>query len=84
MCTVLNISKSSYYEYIKGQTHNQATESGLNDELRRVFQANKRRYDSRRLKAEMQEMRYKIGRHGVRKLAQRTRLKGHTAKEFRA
>lgn len=82
MCIVLNISKSSYYEYIKGQTHNQATESGLSDELCRVFQANKRRYGSRRLKAEMQEMGYKVGRHGVRKLLKKQGLKAIQPKSF--
>jgi transposase InsO family protein len=47
----------------------------LSDELSRVFQANKRRYGSRRLKVEMQEMGYKVGRHRVRKLLKEQGLK---------
>jgi putative transposase len=36
--------------------------------LRVAFQSHKRRYGSRRLHAEMQEMGYKVGRHSIRKL----------------
>jgi len=75
MCNVLNISKSSYYIYIKGQSHQQPVESGLSDELRQVFQNHKRRYGSRRLQAEMKGMGYKVGRHGVRKLLREQGLK---------
>ena len=73
ICKVLNISRSSYYEYVNGQTHNRITESGLSDELCRVFQANKRRRGSRRLKVKMQEMGYKVGR--IRKLLKEQGLK---------
>ena len=70
---MLNINRSSYYEYVNGQIHNRITESGLSDELCRVFQANKRRRGSRRLKVKMQEMGYKVGR--IRKLLKEQGLK---------
>jgi putative transposase len=73
ICKVLNINRSSYYEYVNGQIHNRITESGLSDELCRVFQANKRRRGSRRLKVKMQEMGYKVGR--IRKLLKEQGLK---------
>ena len=72
---MLNISRSSYCEYRKGQTYQQPIESGLSEELRVAFQTHKRRYGSRRLHAEMQEMGFKVGRHGVRKLLKEQGLK---------
>lgn len=68
MCKVLNISKSSYYAYEKGQTHRPILDTCVGDELRQVFQAHSRRYGSRRLRAEMKENGYKIGSHRIRKL----------------
>jgi transposase InsO family protein len=75
MCNILNISKSSYYSYLKGESHQKPIESGLGAELRQVFQSHKRRYGSRRLHAELKDMGYKIGRHGVRKLLEEQGLK---------
>lgn len=80
MCKTLNISKSGYYSYIK--SHRQPLESGLSEELRQVFQNHKRRYGSRRLHAEMREMGYKIGRHGVRKLLKEQGLKAIQPRSF--
>ena len=72
---MLNISRSSYYEYRKGQTYQEPLKSGLGEELRVVFQHHKRRYGSRRLHAQMQEMGFKVGRHSVRKLLKEQGLK---------
>jgi transposase InsO family protein len=72
---MLNINRSAYYEYKQGRSHQHPIESGLSDELRQVFQSHKRRYGSRRLHAEMQEMGYKVGRHKVRSLLKEQGLK---------
>jgi repressor of nif and glnA expression len=68
LCTTLNISRSSYYEYVKGKTHQPTIKTGLADELRIVFQTHRRRYGSRRVSAELKERGYKAGRHKIRKL----------------
>ena len=78
----MNISKSSYYEYVKGKIHQELTDTGVSDEMRRVFQEHRRRYGSRRLRAEMQANGYKIGRHGIRKLLKAQGLKAIQPRSF--
>ena len=68
MCNTLDISRSSYYEYVQGKTHQPTIETGLADELRIVFQTHRRRYGSRRIGAELKERGYKAGRHKIRKI----------------
>lgn len=72
----------SYYEYVKGKTHQELTETGVSDEMRRIFQEHRRRYGSRRLRAEMQANGYKIGRHGIRKLLKAQGLKAIQPRSF--
>lgn len=79
---MFNISKSSYYEYTKGKTHQELTETGVSDEIRRVFQEHRRRYGSRRLRVEMQVNGYKIGRHCIRKLLKVQGLKAIQPRSF--
>ncbi|WP_183980525.1 IS3 family transposase [Runella defluvii] len=50
-------------------------ETGLADEVRIVFQTHRRRYGSRRIRAELKERAYKAGRHKIRKLLKEQGLK---------
>jgi len=78
----LSISKSSYYEYVKGKTHQSAIETGLADEVRIVFQTHRRRYGSRRIRAELKERGYKAGRHKIRKLLKEQGLQAIQPRSF--
>lgn len=78
----MNISRSSYYEYVKGTTHQPTIETGLADELRIVFQTHRRRYGSRRIGAELKERGYKAGRHKIRKLLKEQGLQAIQPRSF--
>jgi len=82
LCNIVHVSRSSYYEYVKGKTHQPAIETGLADELRLVFQTHRRRYGSRRVGAELKERGYKAGRHKVRKLLKEQGLQAIQPRSF--
>ncbi len=67
LCEVFHISRSAYYAYKAGKTyqmsHQQVYESA---EVKKAFLLHKRRYGTRRLVTELQEMGLPLGRKKVR------------------
>ena len=69
LCSVLNISRSAYYRYQRGESYQQSTINQQKQQLvEQVFNDHKRRYGSRRIVAELQGQGHQIGRHQVRTL----------------
>jgi len=69
LCTLLKVSRSAYYEWKAGQSHQPAQQQQEElVKLEKAFWRHKRRYGTRRLVAELQEMDLEIGRKKVRKL----------------
>jgi transposase InsO family protein len=69
LCKLLKVSRSAYYEWKAGRTH-QPTDQQLEQQAKveKAFWLHKRRYGSRRLVSELQEMDLQIGRKKVRRL----------------
>ena len=69
LCFVLDISRSAYYRYQRGESYQQSTiKQQQQQRVEQVFNDHKRRYGSRRIVAELQGQGYQIGRHQVRTL----------------
>jgi putative transposase len=83
LCRVLQVSRSGYYRYRKGESY-QASESKKKQakEVKRVFDEHKRRYGSRRILAELKDLHLQVGRHRVRVLMQESCLKAIQPKRF--
>jgi len=69
LCKIFQVSRSAYYEWKAGRTH-QPTSQQQEQQVRveKAFWRHKRRYGTRRLVSELQEMDLQIGRKKVRKL----------------
>jgi transposase InsO family protein len=69
LCKLLKVSRSAYYEWKAGRTHQP---SGQQQEqqakVEKAFWLHRRRYGSRRLVSELQQMDLQIGRKKVRRL----------------
>jgi len=74
LCRVLEVSRSAYYAYQGGSTYVlQGQKQWIADEVRQVFEYHKRRYGSRRIREELLDKGYQVGRHQV---AQRMKEQG--------
>ena len=74
LCRVLEVSRSAYYAYRGGFTYVlQGQKQWLAEEVRRVFESHKRRYGSRRVREELLDEGWKVGRYQV---AQRMKEQG--------
>lgn len=83
LCKLLNISRSAYYAYQAGQSHRltegkEKLRTGMLDS----FVEHRRRYGSRRLLTELQELGYKVGRHQLRHLMQQAGLRAIQPRSF--
>jgi putative transposase len=83
LCLVLQVSRSGYYRYRKGESY-QASESKQKqaEEVKRVFGEHKGRYGSRRILAELKDLPLHVGRQRVRILMQEASLKAIQPKSF--
>ncbi len=83
LCQLLQVSRSGYYRYRKGESY-QASESKKKQakEVKRVFDEHKRRYGSRRILAELKDLRLQVGRHRVSALMQQASLKAIQPRRF--
>ncbi len=83
LCEVFHISRSAYYAYKAGKTyqmsHQQVYELA---EVKKAFRLHKRRYGTRRLVTELQEMGLPIGRKKVRSLMHKQDLVAIQPKSF--
>ena len=74
LCRVLEISRSAYYAYRGGSTYVlQGQKQSIADAVRQVFEAHKRRYGSRRIREELLDKGWRVGRYQV---AQRMKEQG--------
>ncbi len=65
LCKALSVSRSAFYAWQAGLTHQQDPLSGQVEE---VFWKHKRRYGSRRIREELKEQGYTTGRRRISKL----------------
>ena len=83
MCQVLDVSRSGYYRFLSGETYNPSPLKKKKEQaLQLAFKRHKRRYGSRRLKAELEEEAVKMGRHQIRKTMQELQLRAIQPKSF--
>ncbi len=67
LCKTFEISRSAYYAFKTGQTYQLTDEKvGTLAQVKEVFQVPKRRYGTRRLVSELQDIGLRIGRKKVR------------------
>lgn len=76
MCALLEVSRSSFYDWQRGKTHLfKAEKSRVEQQVKAVFEEHKRRYGSRRIEAELKGMGLHAGRYQIRR-----RMKGQGLK----
>jgi transposase InsO family protein len=83
LCEVLEVSRSCYYAWKKGQTY-QVTQKNKTMEGRviDVFRQNKRRYGSRRIVADLRNQGHTLSRYKARKLLSSNGLKAIQPRSF--
>lgn len=68
LCQILGVSRSAYYAYINEKSYVLKGEKALiNDAIKRVFDAHKRRYGWRRIQAELAAQGMFVGRYQIRR-----------------
>lgn len=83
LCQSLGVSRSCFYAYDKGQTHQASSrQTALQEALAGAFARHQRRYGSRRLLIELQEDGHAVGRHQVRKLMKQNGLQAIQPRSF--
>ncbi len=83
ICSVLEISKSSFYAWQRSETYVlKETKEKKAAEVKEVFTEHRRRYGARRIVADLQEKGYKIGRYQVRSLMKKQDLVSIQPKSF--
>ena len=83
LCELLGISKSAYYNYVKGLTYGVSEqEQELQKEVKSIFHFHKKRYGSRRIQSEMTDKGYEIGRYQIRRLMRDQELQAIQPKSF--
>jgi transposase InsO family protein len=82
-CQALEVSRSGHYRYLKGETYALSQiKKQRNEALKTALFKHKRRYGSRRLKAEIEAEGIKIGRHQVRQASKKEGLQAIQPKSF--
>ena len=80
---MLKISKSAYYAYLQGNTYQPSLEKQiLLKEVKTIFDRNKRRYGNRRIREELRDNGYCIGKYRVRSLMKEQGLVAIQPKSF--
>ncbi len=83
LCNVLKISKSAYYAYLQGDTYRPSLKKQiLLKEVKTIFDRNKRRYGNRRVREELKDNGYYIGKYRVRSLMKEQGLVAIQPKSF--
>ncbi|GAB4000043.1 hypothetical protein GCM10028807_51840 [Spirosoma daeguense] len=83
LCSVLEVSRTAYYRYQRGESYKPTVEKGKKQQLiEQVFADHKRRYGSRRIVAELKEQGHEVGRHQVRTLMKQAGLQSIQPKSF--
>ena len=83
MSGILGVSKSSYYDFIKGNSYVSSPEKLLLlEEVKTIFYYHKKRYGSLRILEDMKELGYEIGLYKIRSLMKELGLKAIQPKKF--
>jgi transposase InsO family protein len=83
LCHTLDISRSAYYAYQRGQTHKPTSRQlEMQQRATALFYEHQRRYGSRRLLLDLQEEGYEVGRHQLRKLMRDNQLQAIQPRSF--
>lgn len=83
LCQVLRVSRTAYYRYLRGGSYRLSPEKDEHQPLvMEVFAEHKRRYGSRRIRAELQARGYPLGRRQVRTLMKNVGLRAIQPKSF--
>ena len=83
MSRVFNISKSAYYAFVAGQSYQTSIDKQiLLNEVKAIFDTYKKRYGSRRIREELLDQGYVIGRYRVSSLMKEQGLVAIQPKSF--
>jgi putative transposase len=83
VCRLLGVSRSAYYAYRQGKTHQlSASKSALSEQVKMSFEEHLSRYGSRRLVAELQDKGFQVGRFAVRRYLKEQGLKAIQPRSF--
>lgn len=83
MCEVLEVGRSSFYDWQGGKTH--VLKKGkweVAQQVKSIFEEHRQRYGSRRIEAEMKDMGFKTGRYQIRGRMKEQGLKAIQPKSF--
>ena len=80
LCSTLRVSRSSYYAWAAGRSHQPEME--LATRIERVFWRHSRRYGSRRVKAELRAEGLTVGRDRVRRVMREEGLRAIQPRSF--
>ena len=84
MCETLGVSRSGYYRNLSENLSEREEENEcLSNEIKRVYEGNKRRYGSPRVTLQLQNEGWKVGENRVARLMRNEGLVGLQPKQFR-
>ncbi len=83
LCSVLGISRSAYYAYIKGETYlPNVAKQNLAVNVKKVFDRHLKRYGNRRIHHALAKLGIKLGRYAIRSQMRKMGLKAIQPKSF--
>jgi len=83
MCKTFNISKSAYYAFVVGESYQTSIDKQiLLNEVKTIFDNHKKRYGSRRIREELRDQGYVIGKYRVSSLMKEQGLVAIQPKSF--
>ena len=83
MCKTFNISKSAYYAFVAGESYQTSIDKQiLLNEVKTIFDNHKKRYGSRRIREELRDQGYVIGKYRVSSLMKEQGLVAIQPKSF--
>ena len=83
LCKVLGITRSAYYCFLKGSTYQVSFDKQiLLNEVKIIFDKHRKRYGSRRIREELQDNGYKVGKYRVSSLMKEQGLVAIQPKSF--
>lgn len=83
VCSVLQVSRSAYYAWRGGKTHqHRGQKAEVSEHIEAIFIEHRRRYGSRRIQAELKDLGFQSGRHQIRKRLREKGLKAIQPRSF--
>lgn len=84
MCNILNISKSSYYNWLKGGISNRNLKNNvLSKVIKDIFENSKQTYGSPRITVELRKLGHQVSRPKVARLMKSLGLKSKVKNKYR-